>query len=29
LTADLVDLYPAARDIAPEYAWVGLFATNA
>ena len=28
LTADLVDLYPAARDIAPEYAWEGLFATT-
>ncbi len=28
LTADLVDLYPAARDLAPEYAWEGLFATT-
>jgi glycine/D-amino acid oxidase-like deaminating enzyme len=28
LTADLVDLYPAARDTAPEYAWEGLFATT-
>ena len=28
LTADLVDLYPAARGTAPEYAWEGLFATT-
>jgi glycine/D-amino acid oxidase-like deaminating enzyme len=28
LGADLVGLYPAARDIAPEYAWEGLFATT-
>jgi glycine/D-amino acid oxidase-like deaminating enzyme len=28
LTSDLVDLYPAARDLAPEYAWEGLFATT-
>ncbi len=28
LTADLVDLYPTARDLAPEYAWEGLFATT-
>ena len=28
LTADFVDLYPAVRDIAPEYAWEGLFATT-
>jgi glycine/D-amino acid oxidase-like deaminating enzyme len=28
LIADLVDLYPAARDLAPEYTWEGLFATT-
>jgi glycine/D-amino acid oxidase-like deaminating enzyme len=28
LAADLVDLYPAARDLGPEYAWEGLFATT-
>jgi glycine/D-amino acid oxidase-like deaminating enzyme len=28
LTADLIDLYPTARDLAPEYAWEGLFATT-
>jgi glycine/D-amino acid oxidase-like deaminating enzyme len=28
LTADLIDLYPSARDLAPEYAWEGLFATT-
>jgi glycine/D-amino acid oxidase-like deaminating enzyme len=28
LIADLIDLYPAARELAPEYAWEGLFATT-
>jgi len=28
LTADLIDLYPTARDLTPEYAWEGLFATT-
>jgi glycine/D-amino acid oxidase-like deaminating enzyme len=28
LTTDLIDLYPSARDLAPEYLWEGLFATT-
>jgi glycine/D-amino acid oxidase-like deaminating enzyme len=28
LTDDLVDLYPAARNLTPEYTWEGLFATT-
>jgi len=28
LSADLVDLYPALREQAPEYIWEGLFATT-
>jgi glycine/D-amino acid oxidase-like deaminating enzyme len=28
LTGDLIDLYPTARDLVPEYSWEGLFATT-
>jgi len=28
LMADLIDLYPPARDLTPEYVWEGLFATT-